>query len=343
MNYNYVVFMTKGPFEYMFKDLEQMENVKVFWNITENRSIFIRILIKLHFSHKLNLPGRWIWFNKFFKRKDFDKYFKEKRPIVFIVRAGYDYEFIRTNAKRYLSEHYDNCKFVMPILDTVESCYKRNREINNYEYSMEEMKKIFNLIVTGNPMDVEKYELQYYPEPFSSNGVRLDSVKEYDIFFIGAAKDRLGLIHNVYERLTSADVKCDFWVVGVPDTEQKFPEIKYNTPLTYTDMLKQSCKSRTILEIVQGGTTGFTIRACQALINNQKYITNAQGILNSKYYDSNYVQVFSDADEINAEWIKNPIIVDYKYDDDYSPCELINYLDNYFSGKKDTYVCKWQK
>ena len=342
MKYNYVVFMTQGPFEYMFKDLEKMENVKVFWKVGENRNIVSRLLMKIHFNRIVNIPGKWIWFNKFFKRNDFNKYFKDERPIIFVVRAGYDFEFIKTNSHEYLKSNYKDCKFVMPILDTVASCYKRNKEINNYQYDIEEMKNMFDLIVTGNPKDVNDYDLNYYPEPFSTTGVKIDVERKYDVFFIGAAKDRLDTIHSVYQKLVENNINCDFWIVGVDESKQISGNIKYNQPLQYKDMLKRACMSNAILEIVQQGTTGFTIRAYQALINNQKYITNAEGIKSSKYYDADYMLQFSDVSEISTNWIKNNVNVDYKYDDDYSPCEFIKFIDNYFGEKDPDFKVKWQ-
>ena len=342
MNFNYVVFMTQGPFEYMFKDLEKMENVKVFWKIGEGRCLLSRLLMKIHFNRYINIPGKWIWFNKFFKRKDFYKFFKSEKPIVFIVRAGYDYEFIKTKAHKYLKAKYKDCKFVMPILDTVASCYKRNKEINNYDYNIELIKKSFDLIVTGNPLDVEEYSIKYYPEPFSTTGVKMNVERKYDVFFIGAAKDRLELIHNVYQKLVDNNIRCDFWIVGVDESKKISENIHYNQPLQYKDMLKRACMSNAILEIVQQGTTGFTIRAYQALINNQKYISNAEGIKTSKYYNSDYMMQFSDVSEISTEWIAKEVNVDYRYDDDYSPCEFVKYLDNYFGEKEPDFKVKWQ-
>ena len=82
-------------------------------------------------------------------------------------------------------------------------------------------------------------------------------------------------------------------------------------------------KSNCILDIVQNGQKGNTIRYYEAICNNKKLLTNNRTVLSDKYYDKRYIQYFSDAKQIDVNWIKEPCEVDFGYQGEFSPEVLI--------------------
>lgn len=111
--------------------------------------------------------------------------------------------------------------------------------------------------------------------------------KESDVFFIGEAKERLDILHQIFDIFTNAGYKCDFYITGVERHKQIKQGIKYNTPLSYYDVLSHCAKTKVILEIVQKGQVGLTLRTCESISLGKKLLTNNNGILQSHFNGSN--------------------------------------------------------
>ena len=61
---------------------------------------------------------------------------------------------------------------------------------------------------------------------------------------------------------------------------------------------------------------------------NKKLITNNALIKQSAFYHSGYIQCISDVNELDADFVKKDIgDIDYKYNGEFSPLNLINQID----------------
>ena len=87
----------------------------------------------------------------------------------------------------------------------------------------------------------------------------------------------------------------------------------------YTEIIKQDMQSNCILEIIQPGQSSYTLRFQEAICLGKKLLTNNKEVKNEKYYDPKYIQVFERPEEINWDFVKERIQVDYNYHGEYSP------------------------
>ena len=150
-----------------------------------------------------------------------------------------------------------------------------------------------------------------------------------DVVFVGAAKDRLPLIRQLYHRFTNAGLKCDFYVTEVPESERLDDGIVYGDKnLTFPEYIAREVASDCLLEILQKGSTGRTYRMMEAIIYNKKLITNCPEIKDTPYYNKDYVLYFEDEGQITADCVNKDIgIVDYNYQNDFSPIKYLKFLD----------------
>lgn len=93
--------------------------------------------------------------------------------------------------------------------------------------------------------------------------------------------------------------------------------------LSYEETLQEVQYANCILEIVQEGQYGISWRTVEAFTYNKKLLTNNEGIKNNPFYNSEYIHVFNKVDDIDFDWVKEIIPVDYHYHNEYSPIEFI--------------------
>lgn len=325
-NYNYVIFnyyddpnrvMEDGYYSICLKDLESLDNVQIVSFPLDKKSKFIRFFYRLHHSYKLNkiikLPMKKIWYPLYFNKK----YFKNNKPICFISIGPY----ITIDYIKYLKKKYRDAKFVKLHRDLVK-VYQRGSP----EWTEENLRKYYDLWMSYDKNEAMEKGMLHFNEFESKIEIEPDikNVKT-DLFFAGAAKNRLDKIMAVYERFVSLGKTCDFYLVGVDQSQQvKKSGIVYADKfLPYKEVLQRSVNSNCILEINQQGAIGYTARFLEAVIYNKKLITNNQSIKESKFYNPKFIKCFTDVEEIDQDFILDDVNVDYKYNNEFSPVNLL--------------------
>ncbi|MFW6015262.1 MAG: hypothetical protein ACOCRK_02345 [bacterium] len=325
--FNYVIFWSESDFyKVSISDVIGLENVKVYYSYFDNIKLPLRVIYRIQNSKKLNgiinIPLKHLWNDVYFKND-----FQENNDLCFIFTIKY-YYLKKCGYFKYLRRRYENCKIIIYFRDTIES-YSRT-----YDYfDMKHIKDTFDLILTYNKLDAEEYDIIYYPYVSSQISIKEDkSISKSDVFFIGAAKDRLEQILNAYEYLTYHGLKCSFYIIGVKETNKKqYRGVVYNKRLPYNTVLKHVNKTKCLLEITQSGAVGFTFRTTEALMYDKILITDTPVIKDTKFYDENFIIQFKDITEIDVKKIKkNMNCVSYNYNGEYSPKKLLVFIENYF-------------
>lgn len=309
---SFVVFPNFSDYcDVMVRDVGLLDNV-YFYRSPQGR--LFRTLWLLHTSIKSNkrfrLPFQSIWFNYYLP---FDS---ARDNVVFLFfqgnALGYDDSF-----HRFLRRKYPNCKlafFWFNLINSISAPYLPLVQ-NNYDY-----------IFSSEYDDCIKYGWIFHEELYSNLTKELkDEELSSDIFFCANAKGRVDIVHNIYEKLVSSGLKCDFHVVNVPKQEQKYDGISYNKRLSYSEVLVHSARSRILLEVIQKGQSGCTLRTCEAIALKKILLTNHQGIKETPLF-GDYVFTFSNIDEINPQEILSKKIDDESYErllDYISPIRLI--------------------
>ncbi|RGI84659.1 hypothetical protein DXD84_06890 [Dorea formicigenerans] len=319
MKYNYVILGSEADF-YMasYADLFNCSYAKYLWRRIDTDSPIITFLYRIHMSPITNkfieLPMKSIW-NRWVFREKFDN----DNPICFIFFAGRNKE-INNGAIYYLRSKYKNCKTVLFYQDLVKkSALPQIEKIRNQ----------FDLILSFDQLDVKKYNLLYYPLVYSKTDIKKSDIPKSDIYFVGKAKDRLEDIREVYSRLKDSGLKCDFHITGVSPEDVREDGIVYNMPVSYEENLQRIKASKCMLEIMQKGGHGYTLRYCEAIMYDKKIITNNPEIKEAPFYSEQRIQVFENPHEITSDFVlEGEGKVDYGYKDKLSPKRLLDFLDN---------------
>lgn len=320
MKYNYVMFGHAADFcRISYGDMNRVDYARYLTRRIDTDNQILTKLYQLHTSPVTNrffkLPGQKIW-NKF----AFVEKFKEDKPICFIFTPRS--RWLHNGIIEYLRKNYTDCKIVVLCADLVKYCAS--------DIDFNELTKKADISVSFDHKDCEEYNMINYPLLYSHYDFKEDTdIPESDVYFVGKAKDRLDDIISAYEKLRDAGLKCDFYITGVREEDRKYPEeITYGSQMSYVENLNHIRKTKALLEIMQQGGHGYTLRTCEAIMYDKKMITNNPEIKNAVFYSPERISVFEDVSEIDAEFIlREPQKVDYQFKDELSPLKFLEFLD----------------
>lgn len=81
--------------------------------------------------------------------------------------------------------------------------------------------------------------------------------------------------------------------------------------------------------MVQSGQTRQSIRYFEAVTMDRKLLTNNTNVRELPYYDPDKMKVFSSVEEIDPEWIREPMAEGYHYQGEFSSAHISKTIDNY--------------
>ena len=93
--------------------------------------------------------------------------------------------------------------------------------------------------------------------------------------------------------------------------------------IPYEKVLAGVLNSNVVLEILQSGQNGPSLRYYEAICYNKKLITTNRRAMDLPYYNPQYIKSISGPEDIDIEWIKKKENVDFGYRGDFSPIHLI--------------------
>ncbi|EDP57154.1 hypothetical protein [Vibrio sp. AND4] len=175
-------------------------------------------------------------------------------------------------------------------------------------------------VYSFDPKDCEDYGFEVMKQFIPC----AEKIQEYcsdkykvDFFFLGLDKGRGVYLNSLEKKLNDFGFttkflvksppigffqKIDKWIKGVP---------KYKM-LTYQDNLNNVSECRCIVELVQEGQSGITLRTLEAMFFKKKLITNNKEILGSEVFVSNNILYVESLDEIEEDSIRNFINSPYE-------------------------------
>ncbi|CAM1373805.1 type 2 periplasmic-binding domain-containing protein [Tenacibaculum xiamenense] len=308
----------------IMNDLTNIKNVKIIYrDVVFSSKIWSR-LFNIHMSPRLNrlvnLPFKKMWFKKLIGND-----FSVNDSITFTFIAGW----FNKELLSWLRSKFPNSKQVLFLRDTV-SIYEK--VIPSFNAHL--LNDLFDLVISSNPDDCSKYEFKYSPVFISK--FEEESLVKYpktDVVFIAEAKDRLQLLHRIYEKFTKFDINCDFYITSAREKDKKYPDgINYaKNHLNYRDYLSREAASDCIIEIIKSDTQGGTLRSWEAVYYNKKLITNWKGIKKFQFYDERFMMYFEDVEDINMDFFKENLDVEYHYNGENSPVNLLDIIENNLS------------
>lgn len=186
-------------------------------------------------------------------------------------------------------------------------------------------------IYTTDPKDAENYGYKYLGFNYYSahNIGHITPDKTSDVFFVGGLKGgRTKLIYDLYEHLASKGFTCDFYLMPIDNKNVKRLQgiYYYKSWRPYEEILQHVQQTKCIIEIVQGGQSGATLRYVEAVCMNKKLLTNNPNIVNFPFYNPKWMRVFTSIEDVDTGWIQKEEHVEYNYKDEFSPKHFIDYL-----------------
>jgi len=285
----------------------------------------LRKLKKLHFANRTNrliwLPLKTVWNPVFTVRKEM---LTQKGTNFLIFHSGVKF------SPGYLRQlkRIAKVKTILYLPDTMAGLgIAYNREEWERYRRHYEIDKTFSF----DPKDCEHYDLQFF-DIYSSIPDCLALSHENpkcDLFYIGSCRspERLDLIHKIYNKVTADGVCCDFRMTGVDRADMHEADgITYNQRLAYQDVVVQTLRSNCILEILNPGQHGNTLRYKEAVVYGRKLLTNNPNVLTSKYYDHRWMRYFEKVEDIDTQWLLSKERATYPYEGEYSPKNLIKMI-----------------
>ncbi len=117
--------------------------------------------------------------------------------------------------------------------------------------------------------------------------------EKYDAFFIGLDKERLADLIDLKDTLEKYHYKCKF-IVKKTRNKTYLPENRVELTeqrIPYENIVHLIDQSRCIIDIVQNGQIGLTLRPMEAIFFRKKLITNNIDIMNYDFYCSENIFV----------------------------------------------------
>ena len=218
-------------------------------------NIFARVLREIHFQW--HLPFETLWYKK--APKKYSIYILEENKIT----EPYIRWLRKNNEKSLIFIAYTN-----PITN-----------VNMLEC----FKIVSDGIFSWNKIDCEKYKLNYMNGIYYPELIIKKSCPEYDVMFIGRDKGRAETVFEIREILSSLGLSMHVYLCA-DRMYQRFNKPYYKKLLSYEEVRNKTGKCRAILDIVQVGQTGETMRAREAMFSEIKLITNNKNIMDYDFY-----------------------------------------------------------
>ena len=298
----------------MFTDLINDSRVEILKSkFKEIHNSFLQLIRRIHYSGKINsiinLPFKEVW-----KYSLEDVNFENRKKYILIFPDSVypiTVKYIKDLKKKY------DVRCVLFLLNSQnETQMKFTKQYEKY----------LDYIFTFDYSDAKKYGYIECVNLYSKINISENEQTVKDMYYIGFAKDRINIIIKVNELAEKNRVNTFMRVMGVDIDKNRdnTKKVIFNQWVSYSDSLREMMKCNCILEILTSGQSGATLRYYEAVCYNKKLLTNNKNVVNLPFYNPDYIHVFEKPDDIDWEWVKERIPVNYHYDGRFSPTHLID-------------------
>lgn len=283
-----------------------------------------RRLIWYHLFCNLPFQQVWVYFYVLFLKKIVrGMHLVTRDRICFLLLAGgANNALLKYNLCERIKKTFVNSKVVFFINDLVG---KTGQPVSL-------MKEHADLVYSYDPNDCIRYGLINHVIPYSDYTFPQTGSPEYDVVFVGAAKDRLNDIMSIYFALTEKGVACYFQIIDVPeDTQIQNEGICYSSRIAYEENLRLLQKGNCILDIIQGDSSGNTIRVGEAVILGKKLLTNNMHTPYNGVFDDRNMLYFENIDDKVIQFVLDRTPVAYDIKRKMYPMDLFHDIENNIS------------
>lgn len=162
---------------------------------------------------------------------------------------------------------------------------------------------------TFDQKDAREIGLKYNPQFFFDDIDTSSCAEEYDAVYIGSVHKRLDEIYTIWNVLKDKGLKLHFLLrMEKQLVRKKIDGIKYmHRGIGYNDILAINRRSKCIIEIMNKGQHGLTLRALEALFQRRKLITDNLSIKEYDFYDPDNIFICGHDDMVDIKtWLEKP-------------------------------------
>lgn len=208
----------------------------------------------------------------------------------------------------YLEKKYPNVKIIVQFINTVET---------GGIATPKDYKDFANCVLYSfDQGDIDRYSMKKF-NWYVDDQRLLEYSKinpKHDISFIGEDKKRVPELVRLAKIFNRYGISHDYYVTFNDQLEKdvyknvRTKNFNYEeTSLNTFEYQRRSCESKAVLEILQKGQSGSTLRAAETIFLRRKLITNKQDITEEPYYNKENIFILGKDDIENLdEFLKSP-------------------------------------
>ena len=248
---------------------------------------------------------------------------KSNIHLLFGSKICYSLKSLKESDSLLICDYTDLC-ILKTIAGAVDPKVKKNlwlwNPINgkgdtNFNKLAKLIKQVGFEIFTFDKDDAQKYNLNWLTQFSKSPVINVLPAIEQDFYFMGFEKGRKQILDKLSVELEG--YKLNFRTIN---------NSKYG--IDYSVNISNIMRSHCLVEIVQEGQAGLTLRSLEAMFMKKKLLTNNKDIKNMDFYSPSNVFVYGE-DEIgnigtflNTPFVNVPEEIQYKYSMD---CWISNF------------------
>lgn len=289
--------------------------------------------------HRVVFSARFRRFFRWIPRDFWEKYhvlnkveFSKDKQNYIIMTYGTDIERLHfpNVIKKIKKEMGDAVCFVLMLFDSIDS------PLNNHGWkSICDIMKEFDIVASFDKEDCARYGMLHFTDPYAKRDISPDpGMSRNDIFFVGADKGRGNLLFDMEKKLSAEGVSTDFCVAGLPKKLSVGGLRPIKSYMPYSVTLQHISASDCLLEVLCSGQNSASLRYYEAVVYNKKLLTNNPSLKDMQYYDPKFMKSFRTLEDIDVEWIKEKIDVDYHYNGEFSICKFFTDISTAWQEKK---------
>jgi hypothetical protein len=320
--YNYVIVgKVLDLYEYTLADLKECEYVLFDESFSEPKLKYFwdRAYWSQKVNHVVKMPFKKRWVARKAQRiADMVPKFKEQKELC-IVLFSVCVPWEEYGFSAYLKKLCPKCKIVYYFNDLIDISTSRKQFVSQKPQSVDGF-------YTYDKVEAQKYGIDFYPSPCSRMDKLVDKEEIiYDICFVGMAKNRWKDIYKAYHILTEKGFHCLFCVIDLPKNAEKIDGIRYCKRIPYLEYLKMIRQSKVILDIIQKGSHGNSMRIFEAILFDKYLLSNNPYLMDDDLYNDQFMKVYSDIESVDKTVLD--ISVKYENKDELSPFLFLERLE----------------
>lgn len=306
----------------MFSELKDKNNIV-------ERGMYLKYDNKItKIRNKLSYHKPWSNFfitildNLTFNISKLSKYMTDKEEICMIFSNLTIRLIPRYIIKKLISKK--NIHIVVYFIDST------SQELSKEALAICQQFKLKN-VYTFDKDDAERYGFKHFYYIYSQifNDESNEHKLKKEVTFFGADKGRLKLLLKCADFFDNNNIDYLMSIVGVDNPSlYKYNKIRYNSPIPYSEMIEIIRGADCLLDVVIDNQAGLSLRAIEAVCYNKKLITNNKKILEFPFYNPEYMMLFNEVSDINPQFIKKKVNVNYHYNNEYSPYNFLSTIDS---------------